>query len=123
MPGVRVFAAIAAAWERGDEEALAGLVHDDGLVVTAGKAVRASSYSPSQAFYYFKNQFQSRPTVSFRYERRQEKLVGRDRVHGMVVWQYREAHREEPREIRLVLVLARQGDRWRLSEINTITGR
>lgn len=118
-----VFAAIAEAWEIGDEEALAALVHGDGLRVTGGEHDRLTSYSPSQAFYFFKNQFQTHPTVSFRFERLQEKMSGQDRVHGMVVWEYRKAHISTPQEIRLVLVLVLQDGRWRLAEINTISAR
>lgn len=118
-----VFAAIAAAWENQDEEALADLVHEDGLRVTSADFDKQIGYSPSQAFYYFKNQFRSHPTVSFELERMQERLSGQDRVHGMVVWSYRRAHAESPSEMRLVLVLARQADVWRLAEINTINTR
>lgn len=118
-----VFAAIASAWESGDEEALAALVHTDGLRVTSGEYDRFTNYSPSQAYYYFKNQFQTHPTVSFRFERLQEKMSGQDRVHGMVVWEYRKAHISTPQEIRLVLVLVMQDSQWRLAEINTITTR
>ena len=118
-----VFAAIAAAWENGDEEALAGLVHEDGLRVTNGDYDRFTNYSPSQAFYYFKNQFQIHPTVSFRFERLQDSQLPAERVHGMVVWEYRRANTSTVQELKLVLVLTRQEDVWRLSEINTITQR
>ncbi len=118
-----VFTAIAEAWQQEDEEALAALVHQDGLRVTAGDYDRFTNYSPSQAYYYFKNQFQQHPTVSFQFERLQERLSGQDRVHGMVVWEYRKAHQSGTREIRLVLVLTRQEGGWRLAEINAITSR
>lgn len=115
-----VFDAIAAAWESADEEALAKLVHEDGLRVTSGEYDRFTNYSPSQAFYYFRNQFRQHPTVSFSFERLQQKASGQDRVHGMVVWEYRRTSNAPVREMRLVLVLMRQGDHWRLAEINTI---
>lgn len=116
-----VFTAIAAAWENGDEEALKDLVHEDGLRVTGGDNDRFTNYSPNQAYYYFKNQFRLHQTVTFQFERLQEKLSGRDRVHGMVIWEYRRASGAEIQERRLVLVLTRQGDDWRLSEINPIS--
>lgn len=116
-----VFTAIAAAWENGDEEALSDLVHEDGLRVTGGEYDKFTNYSPSQAYYYFKNQFRIHQTVSFGFERLQEKLSGQDRVHGMVIWEYRRASGAEVQEKRLVLVLTRQGDDWRLSEINPIS--
>ena len=116
-----VFAAIAEAWENGDMETLAGLVHEDGLRVTNGEYDRFTNYSPSQSFYYFKNQFRVHSTVSFTFERLQDSQGGHDRVHGMVVWNFRKANETAVQEIKLVLVLARQGETWRLSEINTIT--
>jgi hypothetical protein len=116
-----VFSAIARAWEMEDEAALADLVHEDGLRVTSGDYDRYINYSPSQAYYYFKNQFQAHPTVSFTFERQQEKLSGEKRVHGMVVWKYRSATAAaQVQEMKLVLVLTRQAEVWRLSEINTI---
>lgn len=118
-----VFEAIAAAWQAEDEEALAGLVHADGLRVTHGDHDRSTSYSPSQAYYYFQNQFQQHRTVSFHFERMQDRLDGQDRVHGMVIWEYRQAHDSDTREIRLVLVLTRQDEAWKLTEINTLNSR
>lgn len=116
-----VFTAIAAAWENGDEEALSDLVHEEGLRVTGGEYDKFTNYSPHQAYYYFKNQFRVHQTVSFVFERLQEKLSGQDRVHGMVIWEYSRASGAEVQEKRLVLVLTRQGDDWRLSEINPIS--
>jgi ketosteroid isomerase-like protein len=118
-----VFEAIAMAWENADEDALAKLVHQDGLRVTSGEYDRFTNYSPSQAFYYFRNQFRIHPTASFTLERLQERMTGQDRVHGMVVWEYRRSNSSTSEEMRLVLVLTRQGDEWRLSEINSITKR
>ncbi len=118
-----VFESIAQAWEAADEDALAKLVHEDGLRVTSGDYDRFTSYSPNQAFYYFRNQFQQHPTVSFKFTRLQEQQSGSDRVHGMVVWQYRRPNVATVQELRLVLVLTKQGNQWRLSEINTITAR
>lgn len=116
-----VFAAIAEAWKTGDEEILAGLVHQDGLRVTNGEYERFTNYSPNQAFYFFKNQFQTHATVAFTIERLQDSNGALDRVHGMVVWSYRKANLAAIQEKKLVLVLTRLGDVWRLAEINTIT--
>ena len=118
-----VFDAIAQAWENENDETLAKLVHQDGVRVWCGDYDRFTNYSPNQAFYYFRNQFRQHPTVSFEFTRLQEQQSGSDRVHGMVVWQYRRPNVSSILEMRLVLVLTRQGDQWRLSEINTITAR
>lgn len=118
-----VFESIALAWQAADEDALAKLVHQDGLRVTSGDYDRFTSYSPNQAFYYFRNQFQQHPTISFTFSRLQEQHGGSDRVHGMVVWKYRRPSLTTVEELRLVLVLTKQGEQWRLSEINTITTR
>lgn len=117
-----VFARIRSAMEAGDEQALAGLVHQDGLRVrTGGATARDVEYSPSQAFYYFKNLFQARRTVSFVFTRTEQPSSG-DRIHAMALWSYDHPSRRgvEPGEVRLLLVLGRQGDAWRLIEITTI---
>ena len=115
-----VFGAIARAWEDGDQQALAALVHETGLkVTTGGTADRSTHYSPSQAFYYFKNLFQSHRTLIFAFEKTQDASAG-DRVHGMAVWKRRRPDSERIKVLKLVCVLARQGDQWRLVEINKI---
>ncbi len=124
-----VFEAIAQAWSEGDEDALAALVHSDGLRVTNGDYQRFTNYSPSQAYYYFKNQFRRHPTLSFEFKRLQnsgarlDSYEAMERIHGMVVWQFNRTGRPGVEERKLVLVLARQDDNWRLAEINTITTR
>ncbi len=113
-----VFTRIAGAWRDGDQKALAGLVHPDGLkIITGGSPERAVNYSASQAFYYFRNLFQNSRTVSFTMARIQDSPQG-ERVHGLADWRYRSGRRE--RTARLVIVLARHEDRWFLSEITTI---
>ncbi len=109
---------IAMAWVEGDPEALAELVHPDGLQVRIGSGGRATSYSPNQAFYFFKNLFRANSTESFDYQRQQQ-ATG-PRVHAMAVWHYREAAGDPLRERRLVLLLARAGDAWLLAEINAV---
>jgi ketosteroid isomerase-like protein len=115
-----VFDLIAAAWQEGDQQALANLVHESGLKVTSGgTSDRTTHYSPSQAFYYFKNIFQTHRTLIFTFEKMQDASAG-DRVHGMAVWKRRKPDSERINELKLVCVLARQGDQWRLVEINKI---
>lgn len=115
-----VFGRIARAWEEGDQQTLADLVHETGLKVTdGGTEGRTTQYSPSQAFYYFKNVFQSHRTLIFTFEKMQDASAG-ERVHGMAVWQRRRPDSERIQELKLVCVLARQDQQWRLAEINKI---
>lgn len=115
-----VFGRIARAWEDGDEQALAQLVHRSGLKVTSGgDPDRKTHYSPSQAFYYFRNVFQRHRTMVFMFDKAQDASAG-DRVHGMAVWKRRRPDSDRVEEVKLVCILARQDDRWRLVEINTI---
>jgi hypothetical protein len=115
-----VFGRIARAWEEGDQQTLADLVHEGGLqVTTGGTAGRTSQYSPSQAFYYFKNVFHTHRTLIFTFEKMQDASAG-ERVHGMAVWQRRRPDSEKIQEVKLVCVLAKQGDQWMLAEINKI---
>ncbi len=116
-----VFAEIGLAWQFGDEQALANLVHRDGLRVRRGRGDgRTTHYSPSQAYYYFKNLFQSNPTVSFTFERRQQNTAG-ERTRAMTLWTHRENDSSQEQEEKLVLVLSSDKGLWRLSEIQTIS--
>ena len=115
-----VFGEIARAWEDGDQQTLADLVHEDGLTVTTGgNDDRTTHYSPSQAYYYFKNMFQTHRTLVFMFEKTQDASAG-DRVHGMAVWKRRRPDSERIQEMKLVCVLVMQDDQWRLAEINKI---
>ncbi len=115
-----VFGQIAEAWESGDERALAGMIHPDGLRVTTGRRdERASTYSPSQAYYYFRNLFQSHQTLLFEFEMMQDATAGA-RVHGMATWHRRRPDSDKVQEIKLVCILVQQDDQWKLAEINTI---
>ena len=115
-----VFDLIARAWQDGEQQILADLVHRDGLkVTTGGDPERTTQYSHSQAFYYFKNVFQTHRTLVFSFEKVQDASAG-DRVHGMAVWKRRRPDSEVIQELKLVCVLARQDDQWRLVEINKI---
>ncbi len=113
-----VFARIEAAWEAGDIDALAALVHPDGLRVRGGAGFRSTSYSPNQAFYYFKNLFQSGRTLAFDFQRKQD--AKGPRAHAMAVWRFQRGGSDREQESRLVLVLERVGKTWRLAEINTV---
>lgn|GEM_PF-1822878 len=115
-----VFAALAQAWQEGDEQALADLVQVGGLrVTTGGDYERFTQYSPSQAFYYFRNLFQTHGTVSFDFEHLQDASVG-ERIHGLAVWQYSRPGVESLQKKKLVFVLTQHEDIWRLAEINPI---
>jgi hypothetical protein len=115
-----VFGQIAAAWEEGDQQFLADLVHDAGLIVTSGgNPDRSTHYSPSQAFYYFKNLFQSHRTLVLTFDKMQDATAG-DRVHGMALWKRRRPDSDRVQEVKLVFVLARQDDQWGLVEITKI---
>jgi ketosteroid isomerase-like protein len=116
----RVFDKIAEAWQNADQQTLADLVHEDGLkVTTGGDPDRTTHYSRSQAFYYFKNVFQTHRSLVFSFELMPDVTAG-DRVHGMAVWKRRRPDSDRIQELKLVCLLARQGDQWRLVEINKI---
>jgi hypothetical protein len=115
-----VFELVRLGFENADQRALADLVHEDGLRVRSGDAGnRDTEYSPSQAYYYFKNLFQSHRTVTFVYLRTEEAAVG-ERVHALARWTHRRPGRQADEEMRLVIVLSREGEAWRLAEITAI---
>lgn len=115
-----VFGQISTAWEMGDQQSLADLVHEAGMRVTSGdNPDRSIHYSPSQAFYYFKNLFQSHRTMVLTFDTMQDATAG-DRVHGMALWKRRRPDSDRVQEVKLVFVLSRQDDLWRLVEINKI---
>lgn len=115
-----VFENLRRSWEKEDQQALADLVHGDGLRVqgaTGGN--RSALYSPSQSFYYFKNLFQLHDTDAFIFSRVQE-TEGTPRVHAMAEWfRHRSGSREEE-VLRMMIVLTRDGDDWALAELNII---
>jgi len=115
-----VFGRIVEAWEDGDEQTLADLIHEDGLRVTTSAAgERVSNYSPSQAYYYFRNLFQSHRTLLFEFEMMQDATAGA-RVHGMATWKRRRPDSEIIQIVKLVCILVQQDEQWKLAEINTI---
>jgi hypothetical protein len=113
-----VFAGIAAAFEASEASQLASLVHPDGLRVT-GHGERTSHYSPSQAVYFFRNLFEGQRTLLFSFLKSQDDARG-DHARGMATWKRRRLDSERVIEVQLVIVLARDGDRWRLAELNII---
>jgi len=115
-----VFGLIATAWEEGDEETLANLVFGDGLKVTNKRtSSRDNHYSPSQAYYFFRNLFQSHRTLLFEFEMMQDADAGA-RVHGMAVWKRRRPDSEIVQELKLVCILIQEDSQWKLAEINII---
>lgn len=113
-----VFAGIAAAFETSEASPLASLVHPDGLRVT-GHGERTSHYSPSQAVYFFRNLFEGQRTLLFSFLKSQDDARG-DHARGMATWKRRRLDSERVIEVQLVIVLARDGDHWRLAELNII---
>jgi len=113
-----VFVDIAAAFEASEASQLASLVHPDGLRVT-GHGERISHYSPSQAVYFFRNLFEGQRTLLFSFLKSQDEARG-DHARGMATWKRRRLDSERIIEVQLVIVLARDGDRWRLAELNII---
>ncbi|MBE0565838.1 MAG: hypothetical protein IH621_07785 [Krumholzibacteria bacterium] len=120
IPDARaIYELVRRAFEDGDQQIMADLVHADGLRVRRGGGdLRETTYSPSQAFYYFKNLFQVERTVTFTFLRMEEADGGR--VHAMATWVHRRPGDAADREVQLVFVLSRQGPTWRLAEITTI---
>ncbi len=113
-----VFTRVSQAWRAGDQKALASLIHPDGLVIiNGGHTEKAVNYSPSQAFYYFRNLFLNRHTLTFAMTRIQKSPQG-DRVHGLASWE--STTTSGRRSSRLVIVLARHQGHWYLNEITTI---
>ena len=116
----QVFGQIVQAWEEGDEQTLADLVGEEGLRVTNGReGERVSHYSPSQAYYFFRNMFQAHRTLVFEFEMMQDAAAGA-RVHGVATWKRRRPDSEIIQVIKLVCILNQQDGLWKLAEINTI---
>jgi len=113
-----VFARVAAAFEESAASPLASLVHPDGLRVT-GHGDRPSHYSPSQAVYFFRNLFEGQRTLLFSFMKSQDDASG-DHARGMATWKRRRLDSDRIIAVQLVIVLARDGDHWRLAELNII---
>lgn len=111
-----VFSQVATAFEAGDADALAGLVHADGLRVS-GHNERVGVYSPAQAVYFFRNLFQAQRTLVFTFRKTQDDASGR-LARALAEWKRRRVDSDRIVDQQLVLVLARDGQHWRLAEIN-----
>ncbi len=115
-----LFSLIAEAWNADDEGFLASIVHPDGVRInTGGKVDRLTRYSPSQAFYFFKNLFQKRKTSEFSFLRVQEN-DDQDRSHAWAIWVWQQDSQKQAQEEEFIFVLQFKQDRWFLSEINSI---
>ncbi|RKZ19316.1 hypothetical protein DRQ50_02315 [bacterium] len=115
-----VFELLRGAWETEDPRGLADLVHDDGLRIHGTTTdARVAVYSPSQAFYYFKNLFQIHDTDAFIF-RRMQQAEDTPRVHAMARWHRHRTGSTADDVVGLMIVLTRDGDGWALTEINII---
>jgi hypothetical protein len=115
-----LFAAIARAMTDSDHEALAALVADQGVTIAMSPDPdRDSHYSPSQAYYFFRNLFQSARSESFRFSRLQDGAEG-GRIHGVADWSYRRTGAEETSSERLIFTIILTESRWGLAEIRAI---
>lgn len=118
-----VFARISESWEKSDEKALASLVHPDGLRVThGGDYYRYTIYSPDQAHYYFKDLLDQGESLAFKIRPLSESAEGSDFM-GMIEWRFRRSGYKTQDTLKLVVVLARQAERWYMSELNSIAAR
>ncbi len=119
-PTDSLFSVISVAWNEGDEGTLAAMVHPDGVRIhTGGGRDRLTHYSPSQAYYFFKNLFQVRKTLSFSFVRVQDN-DDQDRTHALAAWSWQLEGVEKEQEEKIIFVLSIDEDRWLLSEINSI---
>ncbi len=115
-----IFAALAQAWQEEDHASLAALVAREGVeIAIAPDQERDTHYSPDQAFYFFKNLFQSSDTDSFTYLRLQQQNRG-GLVHAVADWSYRRPGGDTAFGERLVIKLTHDASGWGLSEIRAI---
>jgi len=115
-----IFAALAQAWQQEDHASLADLVAREGVeIAIAPDQERDTHYSPDQAFYFFKNLFQSSDTDSFKYLRLQHQNRG-GLVHAVADWSYRRPGGDAVVGERLVVKLTHDASGWGLSEIRAI---
>ncbi len=107
-------------WLAGDHAAMAELVAADGVRIAIGPVRgRDNLYSSNQAFYFFKNLFQSAETESFRFVKVPEDGGG-GLVNGMAEWLHRRAGSEEITEVRLVFSLTHSTTGWGLAGIRAV---
>lgn len=112
--------ALARAWLAEDHAALAAMVASEGAEIAIGSTSGARNhYSPSQAFYLFKNLFQATEQDAFRILRvRQEGQSGL--VHAVAEWECRRSGAAEVRTERLLLTLVRGESRWGLTGVRAV---
>lgn len=111
--------ALARAWEAEDHGALAARVAPDGVDIAFGQGGARNHYSASQAFYFFKNLFQSTETVSFRFSLlNEEPETGL--VHAVADWTRRRPSESGAAPERLIITLAHGEAGWGLTGIRAI---
>jgi len=116
-----VLAQIGAAFEAGDHETLATLMHPDGVNIgLAPQEDRSRLMTPAQTHYYFKNLFQQRRTMRFEFVKHQ--LAGGERLHAVAAWRWERTDNGRLGSQRLMLTLARAAGRWRVTELTSLRG-
>ncbi len=118
-PARPVLDALARVWEAEDHGALAARVAPDGVDIAFGQGGARNHYSASQAFYFFKNLFQSTETVSFRYSLLNEELET-GLVHAVADWTRRRSGESGAAPERLIITLARGEAGWGLTGVRAI---
>ena len=114
-----VFDALARAWNAEDHAALAARIAADGVDIALGPGGARNHYSPSQAYYFFKNLFQTTETDGFRCTLLSEEPEA-GLVHAVAEWSRRRAGEEGATVERLIITLARGETGWGLAGIRTI---
>ncbi|MFH1845892.1 MAG: hypothetical protein ABIF77_22135 [bacterium] len=111
------FESVAEAWRAADHTTLSELVAPAGVrIAITPQTNRVNSYSPSQAFYFFKGFFRSNRTESFEVSRWQEDIAG-GQVHVVVDWLHERTGADALVEDRLYFALAHGQAGWGLTEI------
>jgi hypothetical protein len=115
-----VFELITDAWLVGDHTLLSESVSPEGvLIAVLPQLDRENLYSSSQAFYFFKNLFQSTRTDSFEFRRLQDKAEA-GLAHAVAIWRYRRTGSNAINSERLFFTLTHGRTGWGLSEIRTL---
>jgi hypothetical protein len=115
-----VLEAIAESWGQEDYPALSDLVAAGGvLIALSPQPERLNHYSANQAFYFFKNLFQSTSTDSFRFGRWGEETGG-GTVHAVADWWFRHRGGESALSQRLFFTVTMDSSGWGLAEIRAI---
>lgn len=118
-PARPVLDALARAWTAEDHGALAARVAPDGVDIAFGQGGARNHYSASQAFYFFKNLFQSTETVAFRFSLlNEEPETGL--VHAVADWTRRRSGESGAAPERLIITLAHGEAGWGLTGIRAI---